>query len=325
MKIIAKYLFTFICATLVANFFVYFYYSPAVQVPNHDKFTDVKSMPSTHNPHGDEGYGNITIDEYGFNNILGISPAEAETIFIGSSQTEAQHVASNEHFVYLLNQERPETKVYNMGVSASTFQSTFYRIPYLVTACPNAKTLVFEINNMPSPDDLEKVKNIMDSGNIQEKDISWKAGNTFLTTAGKIPLVRLLWRQFDHYRRGKKPKNQQKGNFDKDKYLALLEDILAKGKAQAGDVNIMIFYLAKLDLCQDASVEIAAGNNESELFKQACDKNGIVYMDMGSYFQEAYDSQHVLPYGFLNSPIGTGHLNIYGHRIIAKAFSDIIR
>ena len=41
-------------------------------------------------------------------------------------------------------------------------------------------------------------------------------------------------------------------------------------------------------------------------------------------FTESYRRKHVLPYGFLNSRIGTGHLNIYGHRIIADSLEKIL-
>ena len=46
----------FVLATLVANGICYFYYSPAIQIENHEKFTDLKNITSNHNPHGDEGY-----------------------------------------------------------------------------------------------------------------------------------------------------------------------------------------------------------------------------------------------------------------------------
>ena len=36
---------------------------------------------------------------------------------------------------------------------------------------------------------------------------------------------------------------------------------------------------------------------------------------MAEPFTESYRREHVLPYGFLNSRIGTGHLNIYGHSL----------
>ena len=40
---------------------------------------------------------------------------------------------------------------------------------------------------------------------------------------------------------------------------------------------------------------------------------------------ELYKTRHILPYGFLNTKVGYGHLNRYGHEVIAKRLAKEIK
>ena len=51
MNYLLKMAAAFIGAALLVNGLCYFYYSPAVQTDNPDKYTEAKSEPSAHNPH----------------------------------------------------------------------------------------------------------------------------------------------------------------------------------------------------------------------------------------------------------------------------------
>ena len=59
-------------------------------------------------------------------------------------------------------------------------------------------------------------------------------------------------------------------------------------------------------------------------FTEACAENGIVFADMSDMFLEEYESEHMLPHGFMNTSPGTGHLNRTGHRLIAARLAEII-
>jgi hypothetical protein len=59
-------------------------------------------------------------------------------------------------------------------------------------------------------------------------------------------------------------------------------------------------------------------------FSSACDQNGFTLINMAQSFLQTYDKDHVLPYGFINTAVGTGHLNKYGHRMIAQELLSAI-
>ena len=52
---------------------------------------------------------------------------------------------------------------------------------------------------------------------------------------------------------------------------------------------------------------------------------GITFLDLTQDFLDAYESEHILPHGFVNTAAGEGHLNAEGHEIIARALYEIIQ
>lgn len=319
MRYFMKMAAAFIGAALAANGLCYFYYSPAVQTDNPDKYTECKSEPSGHNPHGTEGYGLAIIDDNGFSNTNLFPFKEAEILCVGSSQTEAQHINWDENYVYLLNQLEPGAKVYNLGVSGQRFANSFYRIPALKEYFPACRALIFEINAMPTEKELQIMKDYMEQGEIPARDLSWKRGNLALRVVGQIPLCRLLWSQYDGSRKGKQNAavKEPAANVS-DSYKKLAGEVLALGRKQAGDTPIIIFYLSRLKIEQEGSLTIAADKGECEAMRLACQEQGITFVDMGEAFLDKYAAERLLPYGFANSKVGIGHLNAYGHKMIAE-------
>jgi hypothetical protein len=47
-------------------------------------------------------------------------------------------------------------------------------------------------------------------------------------------------------------------------------------------------------------------------------------MDMTDAFIAEYNEKYLLPHGFSNTAVGTGHLNKTGHRLIARQIFDFI-
>lgn len=321
MKYFMKMAAAFIGAALAANGLCYFYYSPAVQTDNPDKYTECKNEPSGHNPHGTEGYGLAIMDDNGFSNTNLFPVKEAEVLCVGSSQTEAQHINWDENYVYLLNQLEPDSKAYNLGVSAQRFAGSFFRISAVKEYFPACRAIIFEINAMPTEDELQRMKDDMEKGAIPARDLSWKRGNLALRIIGQIPLCRLLWSQYDHSRKVAAVREPDKAG---DSYRKLAGEVLALGKKQAGNTPLILFYLPRLKIEQDGSLAVVADGGEREAMYLACQKQGITFVDMGETFLEHYAAERVLPYGFVNSKVGTGHLNAYGHRMIAETLHAVM-
>lgn len=48
-------------------------------------------------------------------------------------------------------------------------------------------------------------------------------------------------------------------------------------------------------------------------------------MDMTDEFKALYEEKHILAHGFVNTAVGRGHLNKYGHRVIAQTLAEKIK
>ena len=311
----------FIGAIFVANCLCYFYYSPAVQTENIERYTDLKNEPSGHNPICTEGYGHIIIDGNGFSNADLFPYHEAEVLCVGSSQTEGSNVNWDENYVYLLNNKAHVIKAYNLGVSAQTFATSFYRIKALKDNFPACRTIIFEINALPSNSELLTMKEFMEKGEVPTKDLSWKKGNFALQVVGRIPLCRLLWSQYASYRKGKEtskaPTKTAVKQDAEDNYYELAEDVLRLAKQQAGETKIMLFYLPVLTIGHDGNLVVEPKKGKLSDLQAACEEQGIIFVDMGTTIIEHYTNERILPYGFGNSKVGFGHLNPQGHKMIA--------
>ena len=322
-----KMITAFLGAILLANTICYFLHSPAIQVDNPDLYTTLKHKPGDHNPHSaGEGFGNTTIDSNGFNNDISFDYSDARILCVGSSQTEAQNVYTNKNYVSLLNARHPEMRAYNLGVSASTFRKAFFRIPALKEYFPNAKIICFEINSMPTVDDLRYLNNLMSKDEVIPEDISWKSGNRFKQFISSVPLCRLLWQQTNHklenLNKNDKVLPLQHTHIDGE-YYQLLTSVISHAKRQAGDSQIVIFTLDFLKLKSDGTSEICEDNGEREAFGKVCASQEIVFITTAEAFKRMYSEEHRLPNGFLDSPLGTGHLNEYGHQAIANILEPV--
>jgi hypothetical protein len=90
-------------------------------------------------------------------------------------------------------------------------------------------------------------------------------------------------------------------------------------------VNLIIFYHPHLTLNSDGSASADTNAEYLALFKNACDNNGVYFVDMTETFTRAYRERHVLPHGFWNTHVGAGHLNKNGHSLIARELFEQIQ
>ncbi len=324
-----KYGGAFLLATLAMNGACYFYYSPAIQMPNYEKYTAFRMQTGDHNVIGTEGYGSITIDGNGFNNDGDFDFRDAKMLFVGSSQTFAEYVSTSENFVSLLNQKNPDAKAYNLGVSGSDFATTFFRIEPLIENFPNSTALAFEIRaNLPSLEELNEIDKVFKNGDIPDQDAFAKTGNFIVRFGRSLPLRRILLKQYNDSKKEKTTHittDCDENPFDAEAYRMKLDDVLMKGREKAAGRKIVIFFLPYYELQKDGSLLASTDSLKEGIFRQVCEEHDILYISMEKPFMEAYRTRHILPYGFSNSLMGKGHLNAEGYAIMAEVFASEIR
>lgn len=292
-----------------------------------------------------EGFGFGVTDDDGFNNAFPGVTSDSDILIMGSSHMEAVNVKQSEATAYLLNEYLGEygspLTAYNIGASAHNY---FKCIENLEDALIAYSPEIVVIETYLSPVN-ESYSQMVLNGTLQE--VTSYEGILYDIQA--VPLPKLLMQQYREYQSGRglisdtggfanfkeilsSCNNGQKNNEGSnpivhsiptlDYTMQLTEYI--KSLAEKYDVQIIIVFHPILELRDDGSAEALYNKDLSNMFYQICADNGITYIDMGDVFLDNYKKHHILPHGFYNTKIGTGHLNSHGHKMIAKELFRVI-
>lgn len=106
-----------------------------------------------------------------------------------------------------------------------------------------------------------------------------------------------------------------------EKYRQALDDALALIRSEY-DGNLIICYHPTVAISNDGlGINYA---KTTPIFQEVCEKNNIIFVDTSEAFLKAYKEDYSVPYGFWNTSMGSGHLNVNGHRIIAQELYKIL-
>jgi hypothetical protein len=270
-----------------------------------------------------EGFGYGKINNEGFNNIQDYNSQKINALLLGSSQMEGTNVPQKKMAVSVLNDLfEGEKYFYNISVSGHDLIHIANNLEAAVKYYRPTEYVIIE--TMSVYFDIHSLENVL---NKSVKPIpSYDKGVIFHLQ--KIPYLRRIYHQV----RGSMGQNDEdeieQTNIDQDVglYLERLNNVL-KGMSQIGrntNVKIIILYHPHLILQKDGSAMADADEQHLNMFQTACMNNGIFFVDMTNVFMEAYNTNHILPYGFSNTAVGWGHLNKNGHYMIAKELYDHI-
>jgi hypothetical protein len=212
--------------------------------------------------------------------------------------------------------------VYNIGVSGHNFYTVANNFERAVKYYHPEQYVVIEIGSVQfDTRQLEDVLNYQVKWLFLESNIGGVRGFLRSSLLYKIPYIRLIRKQIDSLERKTRPNNTietNKTSITEDYTQNLLAVISRLRQTCAdNDVTPLIFYHPHLLLNKDGSVSANTDDEYLATFKNACDTNDVLFVDMTDAFISAYKMRHVLPHGFLNTAVGTGHLNKNGHAIIA--------
>jgi hypothetical protein len=85
-----------------------------------------------------------------------------------------------------------------------------------------------------------------------------------------------------------------------------------------------VFFNPGVEFDDSGDMVPVVDKNKLRDFERFCNEHGITFIDMADDFIAAYDREKIVPYGFSNTLPGEGHLNKYGHKIIAERLSRTI-
>lgn len=331
INLLKKSIIGLIIAFIVYSVFCYFYDTKSGIFLRENAATPWIFEPGCGFYYMKEGAGHVYIDENGYPN-KNKELAESYVLMLGPSYLEGDQIRSEDNVSAVLDSMYGGelSHVYNMGLDGNFFCSTVKGFKAAMEEFPNADAVVILLQ-LDYPDDLNDVLN-------QEEYSKYSTGKYLMQSQTEFTKLKKNIGKFS-------PGIKQ----IKYRINLYLEDIVNN----IGHNNSVVAYQDEVDrvrssyasmLCQirhntnvpiiivhfplshlsDEGIEYDDKWEYLPIFKEECVNNGIDFLSVEDAFYEAYENEYIIPYGFINSEIGSGHLNKYGHRILAEEIYKVL-
>ncbi|MBQ9610606.1 MAG: hypothetical protein IJV15_14330 [Lachnospiraceae bacterium] len=322
MKNIIEWILALFISMMICNTVCVFYHKPAGWIERHNAYTSSIWNPNSTIVFGTEGYGINKVDSNGYVNKELPLIENSYVLISGASHTQGLHVMPNERYSEILNRKlgyKAEYGVYNVSQDGQEFDEMISNFPALLEEFPNSRAIVFEIYRT----DYKKYKfNYDQNGNIVQvhfnPDESGLNKKNRLSTLKKIgirtkellPVVNRIKEQLVQLNM------EENVIYEKDTCsLNEFKMALATIKEEY-DGEIYILYHPYFEYTKDGGIKIEQ-DSTLNIFRNCCEENDIVFVDSTREIISGFEVDHKVPYGFQNTQIGKGHLNSYGHQMIA--------
>lgn len=308
-------------ALLILSLYVFCFNNTGVHISNATSATDYKWEPYQKKTKSNEGFAWITFDEDGFNNYS--IPNNVDILLMGSSHMEAVNVGKNENAGALLNEILIDKNLYNIGMSGHTIYTCVQNIHDAVSCYSPSDYVILETDRISL--NKEDMLSVVD--NEYPEIPSHDSGIVYLLQK-KLPVVKALykalddWRSADNRSVASTPVPKEFGS----EYADILNQFLSKaasGVSSSGS-KLIIFYHPSTEIDGNGNMINTTDQDALSAFQEACANNGIIFVDMTPDFERMYEEEHILAHGFINTAVGTGHLNKYGHKAIAERLAEVI-
>ena len=337
MKRTVKTLAAWIAAIAISfcfvNLLIFIYFHQPGWISRSEAATGAIWDPGSRYSNAYEGYGAGKVDENGYINRYPI--AEDNYILVmGSSHTQGKEVPVDERYTELVNRKvtsEPKEYIYNIGTDGHYLPDLLRHFSAAVKEFPRANGVVLEVFNTDCDVDILKdcLKQVPykpdQNGSVIAEKISG-IQKLAMKVKENMPLLNLLQqKQFGSWEQDAQPLTGMDELPAKDsgmeRYQEILDQIFIEMK-QVYQGKIFILYHPIVKISGD-QMEVTY-EDTYRYFQQACSKQDIQIIDTGAAFQDYYEKQYDVPYGFSNTSMGEGHLNRTGHRILAEELYDAL-
>lgn len=279
-----------------------------------------------------EGFSWIRMDANGYNNVFDYSE-EPDILLMGSSHMEAAQIAQNENVGFLLNQKISDYRTYNIGISGHTIYRCMDNLENALQGYNPNRYVVMVVDSVDLS--IDEMKDVI----TQEATPIPSYDSGFIYYMQKIPAIKVIYKQLTDWitlegntSNSNANSTQSKDNVMsesnmKENYTNTLKEFLGNAVATCDEfgVTLILVYQPPQKLKSTGEVVYEHSEEKLKIFANECATQGIAFGDMTDGFTNMYLKDNVLAHGFLNSSVGEGHLNKYGHAVIADVIVEIIR
>jgi hypothetical protein len=326
MLLMGKIIVSGFIAVLILSAFCFVYYYIGIRMKNESGSTDCKWNANEWKATMKEGYAWMKMDNAGFNNAYEPKSETIDILLVGSSHMLGLNVAADENVGYLLNELLPEY-TYNIGMVHHTIDICVNNMADAVAEFKPTEYVILETGSIEM--ELEEMQAVLD-GNT-EKLNSYDPG-LLVMLMNTMPALKTIysqlheWVDMDVAEAGTEQTECEEQPGYLEDYIEALNGFLAKANEPVleNGAKLIIFYHPNSMVDESGNYADDTDAEALELFRIVCERNGIIFVDMTENFKKLYEEEHQLPHGFVNTAVGTGHLNAYGHAVIAETLAQTI-
>lgn len=314
-KIIGNILVAATLSFVILNGISFLYYNSPPRVDDESGSVDYKWPANSFYSRGTEGIAWGKVNNDGFNNLIGYDEnLDINILLMGSSHLEGFNTAQKYNIANILN-ENTNYLTYNIGISEHTLLNCVSDLESAIKKYKPNKYVVIETMNVSFYED--EITNCL---NGKGKLSSFSS--PLVDFLQNFKYLKLLFTQYNNT----KGHNSGLKNSGSVNNSELLTELLEKANKVCKDNNIelIILYHPTLSFDNNGNVNAVYIREDMDIFKNACVENDIHFINMEDTFINEYKTNKVLPHGFNNTVPGTGHLNKYGHEMIAMEIKKFV-
>lgn len=338
LKQIPGWILAALIAVILCDLACFAFYNPFSELSRKHGSTTGFLLPGSIGTYGLEGYCITRIDERGYVN-RDLPIADDYYVVAGASHTEGLFIPTHLRYSDLANDtlyNDGKNHMINIGKSGNYYSVVLQHLDGILGEFPDAEGIIIETDSLAYDtkalydsqiqagfDPAETADALMSSlGTKQKAVMKIKQG---------LPLLRLLHKQYYTYLESRASDTEGsdildpefwKSEYEGDFEIAL--DDLMQFIRNKTDKKIIILYHPAVKLEADGTMSIMT-NNAEDYYKKVCPKYDITFIDMTYRFEEAYNNDHVIPYGFFNTTMGSGHINRKAHEMMAEELEKVLR
>lgn len=306
-------------AFVVLTLFCMMYDNLPVHYATPDGVTDYHWQPHFVYWRGTEGFSRGKTNNEGYINKSDYTKDTViDVLLMGSSHMEAVQVPMDASITGRLGVLMPEDTVYNIGISGHSLLVCAQNLSAAVQKYSPSKFVVIEtMSTQFFNEDLVKTLS------CEYPELSSHTGG-IIGLLQQNQYLRRIYHQLKGFLGQQKDEDADSTAdiaFPEDSsnptLLSALLSQMAETAASSG-ARLIIAYHPSTTLNPDGSITLSTDEATDAAFAQLCEENGIYFLDMRDRFLTEYEQNHILPYGFANTSVGSGHLNKYGHEMMAE-------
>ena len=312
-------------AYLLANIVLipYYHYTPGIPM-------DVNATNEIYYPGSaffttQEGYSSGRFDSNGYLNNEVNTGDEGYVLVMGSSHAMGKEVPRGYSFCEILD-ERYGIPVYNIAMDGHLYTDNIKGFEAALKQFPDSSAIVIETSLTEF--DIDDLKKASAEQRIYDEASTGKELVKGAGTAARIKSTLQTWFPYRILLRQKlkalNAETKENNTGSASEYREALGDTMKLMRSLYDKPIIIVFHpYVSVDKTGHASATV--DNEETrEAFIAECEDNDVIFTDMSDAFVEDYMQNSRLCHGFMNTSVGTGHINRTGHALITERLYEVL-